>query len=269
MPRVIVNGTELYHEIRGTGAPLLLIMGATGDGGHYDVLADLLADEFTVITYDRRGNGRSPVPAGWKTTSPEEQADDAAGLLTALVRSPAAVFGTSSGANFALCLLARHPAAVCGAVLHEPALFAFLDDLDAVRAPLKARIQSAMETGGPPAATEDFWRYMAGDEAWNKLAPDLRERMRASSNTLFDIELGTHERYLPDDETLAAIAPRVRLLVSADGLPVYTEAARKLGQRLGQDVETTPGAHAAYHDQPLELAQAVRPLLRELTAINT
>ena len=269
MPTLRANGAELYYEVRGAGPTVLLIMGATGDAGHFEAFAGLLADEFFVVTYDRRGYGRSAAPPGWRTTSPEEQADDAAALLAALGGPPAAVFGTSSGANFALCLLARHPAAVCGAVLHEPALFAFLDDLDAVRAPLKARIQSAMETGGPPAATEDFWRYMAGDEAWNKLAPDLRERMRASSNTLFDIELGTHERYLPDDETLAAIAPRVRLLVSADGLPVYTEAARQLGQRLGKDVETTPGSHAAYHDHPLELAQAVRPLLRELTAINT
>src|SRR6188768_527656 len=132
MPRAAANEADLYYEVRGTGPAVLLIMGATGDGGHFDQLADLLADEFTLVTYDRRGNGRSPAPAGWKTTSPEEQADDAAGLLTALVRSPAVVCGTSSGAAFALCLLGRHPAAVRGAILHEPALFAFLDDLDAV-----------------------------------------------------------------------------------------------------------------------------------------
>ncbi len=153
-------------------------------------------------------------------------------------------------------------------ILHEPALFAVLDDLDAVRAPLRARIQSAMETGGPEAATEPWWCYVAGEHAWNKLAPDLRERMRASSETLFGIELGTYERYLPDDETLAAVAPRVRLLVSADGLAAYTEAARRLGQRLGRDVETTPGTHAAYHDHPIEFARAIRRLLRELTAIT-
>ena len=268
MPRTSVNGTELYYEIRGTGAPLLLVMGASGDAGHFDAIADLLCDEFMVVTYDRRGNGRSPAPAGWKTTSPEEQADDAAGLLAALVRSPAVVCGTSSGAVFALCLLARHPAAVRGAILHEPALFAFLDDLDAVRAPLRARIGSAMETGGPEAATEPWWRYVGGDDAWDKLAPELRERMRASSETIFGIELGTYERYLPDDETLAAVAPRVRLLVSADGLPPYTEAARRLGQRLGRDVEITPGTHVAYHDHPIEFAQALRRLLRELTAIR-
>jgi pimeloyl-ACP methyl ester carboxylesterase len=59
-------------------------MGATGDAGHFERLAELLADEFTVITYDRRGNGRSPRPPGWDATSAEEQADDAAALLEAL-----------------------------------------------------------------------------------------------------------------------------------------------------------------------------------------
>jgi pimeloyl-ACP methyl ester carboxylesterase len=209
------------------------------------------------------------VPSGRLVeVDPEEQADDAAGLLAALVRGPAVVCGTSSGAVFALRLLARHPAAMRGAILHEPALFAFLDDLDAVRAPLRARIGSAMETGGPKAATEPWWRYVAGDDAWDKLAPDPRERMRASSETAFGVELGSYERYLPDDATLAAVTPSVRLLVSADGLAPYTEAARRLGQRLGADVETTPGTHTAYHDHPIEFAQAIRRLQRELTAIR-
>ena len=268
MPRLSVNGTELYHEVRGTGPPVLLIMGASGDGGHFDVLADLLADEFMVVTYDRRGNGRSEVPAGWETTSAEEQADDAAALVTALGAGPAAVFGTSSGGSFALCLLARHPAAVRGAILHEAPLFALVDDLDAVRAPLLARVRPAMETGGAPAATEPWWRYVAGDDSWTKLEPALRERMRASAHTLFEIELGTYERYLPDDETLAAIAPRVRLLISTEGLPAYAEVARQLGERLGVNVHYTPGTHAAYHDHPHELAERIRPLLRELSAIS-
>ena len=114
MARVTVNGTELYYEVRGTGPPVLLIMGSTGDGGHFDAFADLLADEFTVVSYDRRGNGRSPVPAGWQTTSPQEQADDAAALLEALGAGPVAVFGTSSGGVFALCLLVRHPGRYAG-----------------------------------------------------------------------------------------------------------------------------------------------------------
>jgi pimeloyl-ACP methyl ester carboxylesterase len=194
---------------------------------------------------------------------------DAAALLAALGGPPAAVFGTSSGASFALCLLVRHPAAVCGAVLHEPALFAFHEDLDAVRAPLGALIGDTITSGGPPAAIEPYWRYIAGDEGWMKLAAGLRERMRTSAATLFEIELGTYERYLPEDETLAPVAERVRLLASADGLPVYAEMAKRFGERLGINVETTAGTHAAYHDHPRELTAAVRPHLRELVATNS
>jgi pimeloyl-ACP methyl ester carboxylesterase len=269
MPTVTVNGTELYYEIRGAGPPVLLVMGATGDGRHLEALADLLADEFTVIGYDRRGNGRSPVPPGWHTTSPEEQADDAAALLNALETGPAAVFGTSSGGNFALCLIVRHPRWVRGAVLHDPGLYALLDDFDAVRGPVRTMVQEAMATGGPPAAVERFWCYVAGEEGWCQLAPALRERLRATASTFLRVEMGTYELYLPDDEALAGITARVRLLVSEDGLPVFAEIADRLGKRLGVRVTTVPGTHASYHEHPHELAEAVRPLLRQLSEWGT
>ena len=268
MATVRANGTELYYEVRGRGPAVLLIMGATGDAGHFEAFADLLADEFMVVSYDRRGCGRSPAPRGWRTTSPEEQAEDAAALLAALGAAPAAVFGTSSGAVFGLCLLVRHPDAACGAILHEPALFALHDDPAAVRLPLKAAVADAMAEDGPAKAIEPFWRYVAGNDGWIELAPALRERMRASAGTLFETELGSYELYLPDDEELRGVAERVRLLVSADGLPVYTEMATRLGERLGVDVETTAGTHVAYHDHPWELTAAVRPLLRELIEVS-
>ena len=268
MPRVTVNGTELYYEIRGAGPPVLLIMGATGDGGHFDALADMLADEFTLVSYDRRGNGRSPTPDGWETTSPEEQADDAAGLLDALGTGPAAVFGTSGGGVYALCLMVRYPGSVRGAILHEPGLYALVDDFDAVRAPLRAVVQKAMAAGGPPAAVERFWCYVAGDDGWSRLSPALRERLRATAGTLFEVELGTYELYLPSEQALAALSAPVRLLISEDGLPFSPEITGQLGQRLGVDVTTIPGTHAAYHDHPRELAESIRPFLREVSGVR-
>jgi pimeloyl-ACP methyl ester carboxylesterase len=265
MPMVSVNGADLYHEVRGSGPSLLFIMGATGDGGHFDTLADLLADEFTVITYDRRGNGRSPAPAGWTTTSPEEQADDAAGLDNSLVVGPAAVFGTSSGGNFALWMLTRHPTAVRGAILHEPGLYALLDDVGSVRLPLRTVIQQAMDEGGPHLAVERFWQYIAGENAWTQLSPALRERLSARASTLFDVELGSYEQHMPDDQALAAITVPVLLVVSEDSHDFFAEIARRLSKRLGVGVVTTPGRHAAYHDRPKELAETIRPFLREIS----
>ena len=83
MALLAVNGAELYHEVRGSGPPVLLIMGFTGDGGHFETLAELLADEFTVVTYDRRGTGAAP-PGRVGEDLLQAQADDAAALLAAL-----------------------------------------------------------------------------------------------------------------------------------------------------------------------------------------
>src|SRR4029450_4998733 len=63
MALLAVNGAEFYHEVRGSGPPVLLIMGFTGDGGHFETLAELLADELTVVTHQRRRNAAPPPPA--------------------------------------------------------------------------------------------------------------------------------------------------------------------------------------------------------------
>jgi pimeloyl-ACP methyl ester carboxylesterase len=263
MPIRSVNGAELYYEVRGDGPPLLLIMGMTGDAGHFETLAELLADEFTVVSYDRRGNGRSPRPAGWTATSPEEQADDAAGLLETLGFSPAAVYGSSAGAVFALCLLVRRPEVVRGAVLHEPVLVRLFDDPNA-RGAVSALVQEAMAGDGPRLALERLWRHISGDANWECLQPALRERMLASAETFFEIELGSYEGFLPDDGSLAAIAAPVMVLVSEQSHAVYAQAAERLAERLGVEVMRTPGPHCSYDDHPHQLARTIRPFLNQI-----
>jgi hypothetical protein len=73
---------------------------------------------------------------------------------------------------------------------------------------------------------------------------------------------------LPEDGTLTAIPVPVSLLVSADGLPVFAEIARRFGERLGVDVVTTPGRRDAYHEYPAEFAEAVRPFPRKVSGVT-
>ena len=265
MPRVTVNGTELYYEIRGTGPPVLLIMGATGDGGHFDALADVLADEFTVVSYDRRGNGRSPVPAGWQTTSPEEQADDAAALLDALGIGPAAVFGTSSGGIFALCLMVRHPESVRGAILHEPGLYALVDDFDAVRAPLRAVVAGgdggrwAVRRRGAllvlrgrttTAGTGYRLRFVSA------CAPPPARCSRSSSGPT-SCTCPTSRRWPRFPRRCACSSAKTACPSRRDRRP----ARRAPGRRCRHHA----GTHDAYHDHPCELAESIRPFLREVS----
>ena len=172
-------------------------MGASGCGGVFDRFADVLAEGCTVVTYDRRGNGHSPRPPSWATTSAEEQADDAAALLDALGLAPAVVFGTSSGGIFALATVLHHPQAVRGAILHEPALFTLFDDPHEARTTVTKVVADGMQEGGPATAFERFIRLVATDANWERLDPRVRQRMLASAGTYFEMEVGRFDTYLP------------------------------------------------------------------------
>jgi pimeloyl-ACP methyl ester carboxylesterase len=116
------------------------------------------------------------------------------------------VFGTSAGAVFVLGMLVRHPDAVRGAILHEPALFALFDDPDGTRAVVKELVAKGMQEGGLLGALEQFWRFVAGDASWEGLEPGLREQMLASADTYFGLKRGRFDAYVPPADVLAAIA---------------------------------------------------------------
>jgi len=139
--------TDLHHEVRGAGPAVLFIPGASGDAGHFAGVAERLVDEFTVVSYDRRGSSRSPrLPAG-EPMSVAAQADDAATLIEALAIAPAMVFGTSGGGTILLELIARRPDVVRAALVHEPALIAILPESDGGAISRSARTGPISSTG--------------------------------------------------------------------------------------------------------------------------
>ena len=160
---IVVNGTTLYYERTGTGPSVLCIAGTTGDAGHFAQVAARLADEFTVVTYDRRGNSRSPRPAGWTQTSVPEQAEDAAALIHALQLAPMAVFAASARGPIGLDLMIRFPHLLRGVILHEPRLAAALAHPEQVMGPLQAAIQHGTQAQGPAGGVDAFLRSVMGD----------------------------------------------------------------------------------------------------------
>ena len=254
---VQANGAEFYHEIRGTGPPVLCISGATGDAGHFARLAELLADEFTVVCYDRRGNSRSSIPAGTIVSPVEEHADDPAALLEALGLAPAAVVANSGGAIVALALSIHHPGVVRVAVLDEPPMIAEIPGREQALGPI---FEAGVQSGGSPVAVERFLDFASGG-AFRQLDPALRQRMLGNGRALFGTELGW-ETYRPDDATLAGIAVPIEVLAGRDTAPPFAEAAAWVAARLGTRVRELPGAHVPMFTHPEELAATLRPLLR-------
>ncbi len=208
-PLVHVNGTDLYCEVRGSGPTVLFIAGGTGDSGHFDRVAPELANDFTIVTYDRRGAGRSSRPDGWTTSSIQEQADDAAALAETLGVVPVTVFGTSLGANITLELLIRHPGVVRAALLHEPMLATvsreyyaargLADQYDQGSQRWMQSVETAAASGGTRAGLEAFFLPIVGEATWKRIDPLVLERAVANWETSLQVLWPMAQSYRPDD----------------------------------------------------------------------
>jgi pimeloyl-ACP methyl ester carboxylesterase len=251
---VKVNGAELYYAVRGSGPALLLIHGTGADSSCYDELAEGLARDFRVLTYDRRGWSRSPRPAGWVKTSIEEQADDAAWLLRAT--------------GHALALVLRNSDVVGGAILHEPSLFTTLpqDFVEREFAEFTPLINQAVASGGPRAGHEAFVGALAGASGLAAVADaERRERWFANSEFMFAYEfpamlLG----YRPDPAAITRVRVPMKVMRATESQPINTAAAEWLAAQLRTELLVAPGSHVAYSIDPDAFADALRPLLGEV-----
>ena len=115
MQRVTINGVDLAYEIRGAGAPLVMIHGAQGDQTMFTGLAADLAPHFRVLTFDQRGSGLSDKPD--MEYSIALLADDTAALMDHVGFAAAHIIGVSMGGTIAQELTLRHPRKVRSLVL--------------------------------------------------------------------------------------------------------------------------------------------------------
>ncbi len=263
---VKVNGAELYYQVRGSGPTTVMIHGTGLDSGCYDEVAEHLAGDFTVVTYDRRGYFRSPRPSGWEKTSIEEQADDAAWLLKATGNAPAIVFGSSSGTLIALDLVLRHPDVVRAAVLHEPSAYSCLPE-DFVREQLAALnpvIEQALASGGPQAAHRALHGLLAGEGGFESLVDaKRRERWLTNSEFMFGYEFPKMIfGYRPDPAAIAALRVPVKVMRAAEVLPINLAAAEWLASQLKTDLVVASGAHLAYCIQADVFTQELQRVLK-------
>jgi len=115
---VQVGDINIAYKRFGEGKPILFIAGTsqTKDAWKPTVLSALAATNHTVIVFDNRGMGETPV--GTKLFSIEQFANDTAGLLDALQIERADVFGASLGSFIAQELTLNYPEKVDRLVLH-------------------------------------------------------------------------------------------------------------------------------------------------------
>ncbi|MBT2526322.1 alpha/beta hydrolase [Streptomyces sp. ISL-99] len=267
-----VNGATLHYEVRGHGPLLLLIPGGTGGAASFDGIADDLAAEYTVATYDPRGMSRSTLDDPEAEQRVAEHADDALRILDLLSPDePARVFGSSSGAIAALHLLTAHPERIERLVAHEPPVVEVLPDAPEHRA-LIARVQATFHTEGlmPAMAVLAAGLKKDGDttepKAEIKLPPQAAARVeRTMTNLPYFVGriVPSFMSYAPDLHRLEALSNRLVLACgqgSRGELP-YRPAAF-LAERLSTELRHFPGGHTGLTTHPAEFGELLRKAFR-------
>ncbi|MGW1293265.1 alpha/beta fold hydrolase [Streptomyces sp. NPDC002533] len=266
------NGATLHYEVRGQGPFLLLIPGGTGGAASFDGIADDLAAEYTVATYDPRGMSRSTLDDPDAEQHVAEHADDAFRILELLSPDePALVFGASSGAIVALHLLTAHPERVTRVVAHEPPVVEVLPDAAEHRA-LIAHVRDTFRTQGLMPAMAAFAAGLKkdGDTAEPEAAPELPPRAAArAEQTMADLPyfvgriVPSFMSYAPDIRRLEGLSDGLVIAVGQDSrgeLPY--RAAVCLAERLGAELQHFPGGHVGLTTHPAEFGELLRKALR-------
>jgi pimeloyl-ACP methyl ester carboxylesterase len=263
-----VHGATLHYEVRGRGPLLLLIPGGTGGAAAFDGIADGLAAEHTVATYDPRGMSRSTLDDPEAEQQVAEHADDAFRLLELLSPGePAGVFGASSGAIVALHLLTTHAERVTRVVAHEPPAVEVLPDAADHRA-LVARVQETFRTQGLMPAVAVFAAGLRKDgdagepKAETRLPPGAAARAEQTmANLPYFVGriVPRFMSYVPDVQRLETLSDRLVLACGQDSrgeLP--HRAATLLARRLGTDLLHFPGGHTGLTTHPAEFGEVLR-----------
>jgi pimeloyl-ACP methyl ester carboxylesterase len=266
---LLVPGAELYYETRGSGPVLLMIPGGPMDAGGFAAIAERLADEYTVVTYDCRGNSRSPAEGSWDDLTVGVFADDAHRLLEAVGSEPADVLGSSGGATYGLDLVARYPGQVRTLVAHEPPVSELLPDAAKWHA-LNEDIGATYRTDGTFAALQKFTVGVGfGDGPGPAPAETTPEAAEAMARTGGNLALFAGRlipiigNYPPDIEALRRSPTRIVVGVGDESTPeqMTYQTSYALARELGGQPAQFPGGHGGFDSHPDGFAARLREVL--------
>lgn len=265
-----VPSATLYYEVRGRGPLLLISQSGEGDAGRSKDLVDQLVEDYTVLTYDRRGLSRSTMVDPTRGVTLHQHADDAHRLLRALTMEPVLMLGCSLGASIGLHLAAEHPEQVRMLIAHEPVSPRLLAaDQRAHHLRELEGIQTLHRREGLKAALAAVAEVLGIDPSLSDVEPNLTAQpMTPQRVKNFDFFI-EHDfsAILRDTLDVAAVAKTATRIVPVAGAAtppaVFDRACSvALSQLRGVALHEFPGGHNGNTTHPRAYAKALRSVLQ-------
>ncbi len=268
-----VRGIELYERRAGDEGPLVPVLHG-GPGAHHDYLLpgfDALANGRTLVYYDQRGGGRSPVaravPVGWT-----DQVADLESLRMIWGAEQLDLLGYSWGALLAMLYAITHPERVRSLALVSPAP-ANSTERASYEAALAARSRTPALVAAREALQASGLRERDPEAHARRLfalavAGYFHDPARARDLTPFRVTGRTQSEVwasLGDDYDLRPQLRELRLpaiVLHGEDDPIPIESARRTAEALGAKFVSLPGAgHVPYVEAHAEFVAALDAFL--------
>jgi N-formylmaleamate deformylase len=241
---VQANGLTIHYRRTGTGGtPIVMVHGATDNGGCWGRTAAAVNDRFTVIAPDARGHGKTVGEVD--DYSSHAMAGDLAALIGALELDRPYVIGHSMGANATLALVAGWPEIARAAVVEDP-VFRLDATAESEIASRRARMREAFDRRQTQTHADIVAEGRAANPTWHDDEFDAWADAKQSVSASF---LFSGPAPTPFDWRQLLGQVRVPLLlVTADAPPtgngIVTTAAAAVAKGLCPTLEVAhiPGA---------------------------
>lgn len=267
MSEIEANGVRFHYEIAGNGPSLVFVHGMCGRGAVWADQVDRLSDQFTCVTYDRRGHGTST--DGQESHSVALHGDDFAALVSALDLGPIIYVGSSGGARIGVDVVLRHPELLAGAALSEPPIFSLCpDEAKEFMGKVVPDVQPYLDLGDLRGAVDAFFGVVCPG-LWRLLDEDAKEPYRQSGQMLV-ADLGQPPFVVTPDD-LAAVRVPVLAIAGLDSDPFLQGTPRVITSAVpsAELAEFADCGHVTYAEQPDAFAEAVRSFAERAFRLQT
>jgi pimeloyl-ACP methyl ester carboxylesterase len=253
---------DWYCELRGSGPSVVLIPSGEGDCGSFARIAEALAADFEVLTFDMPGFSRSGTPPEFRRVTAGMLAEQVAILVSSLDLAPAAFYGCSSAGLVVLTLVAKYPGLVRNGLVHEAAL---LKDSDAPEASAALFALNELDDVEIVKTCKMLFRDQmnSNGEAWDAAGEQYHQRLEKNYVTWVRHYLWeglADHRYTAEDLTRRPISWSVGGLTEAWIVPANLAVA----SRGKIEVQVLP----CKHFPQIEIPELLTTHIRSMTKVH-
>jgi pimeloyl-ACP methyl ester carboxylesterase len=261
-----VPGTTLHGERRESryadAPPVIALHAGVADSRSWSAMFDLLQGVPTLVAYDRRGYGASPLPdAGY------DSLDDLVSVLDQITAEPVWLLGNSLGGQLALDLAVTHPERVAGLILLAPGVSGAPEtEFDEITALLFDAAVHAFEAGdlaGAAAIEAQIW--LDGPAAAQGRVAGAARSLALAMNTAALASDAERERLerdpgIPAWDRLERLTMPVTIACGLLDVPAVIDEGRSIADRIpgARFTELENVAHLPSLEAPERVAELVR-----------